>query len=110
MNHPMTLVKLVTNRCVKLDLEELQNRNSIVNIYFFAVYRNLLIGKVFQWYKNCSATCFMLLTSCSTSGGAPTRVTSNRIGSLSGCNDSGPINKFPSLVFNGYKDVGRGWG
>lgn len=43
-----------------------------------------LIGKVFQWYKNCDATSLMCSMSCSTSGGAPVRLIWNLIGSFSG--------------------------
>lgn len=63
----------------------------------------LLIGNVFQWYKNCSATCLMLLTNCSTSNGAPTRLTSNLIGSRSAWNKS----PWSSADFKVYKLVGR---
>lgn len=69
---------------------------------------DLLIGKVFQWYKNCSATCFMLLTSCSTSTGAPTKLTSNFNGSLSAWIES--IKFISPADFNVYKLVGLGHG
>lgn len=45
---------------------------------------DLRIGNVFQWYRNCSATVLMCSTSCSTSGGAPTKLTVNVTGSFSG--------------------------
>lgn len=42
------------------------------------------MGKLFQWYKNCSATLLICSTSCSTSAGAPTRLILNSTGSRSG--------------------------
>lgn len=43
-----------------------------------------LIGKVFQWYRNCSATALICSISCSTSGGAPIRLIWKFTGSFSG--------------------------
>lgn len=63
------------------------------------------MGKVLQWYKNCSATCFILFTNSVTSGGAPTRLISNWIGSFSGW-DKSPILAL-SIFFKGNKVVGR---
>lgn len=42
------------------------------------------MGNVFQWYKNCSATDLICSTSCSTSGGAPTKFNVKSTGSRSG--------------------------
>lgn len=68
--------------------------------------QNSPIGKVFQWYRNCSATCLICSTSCSTSGGAPTNLTVNCTGSRSGpVNDSGRRWVPEALPANGSIDI-----
>lgn len=60
----------------------------IINCNEKGFLQDLQIGNVFQWYKNCSATVLICSTRCSTSGGAPTKLTSNLSGSFSGATDN----------------------